>query len=110
MSADNGIYIGRFPTADGGMEYRVIHAQAIENVDYGTEEEQDLYRVLYFGSDSTHPPSVFTSRDEAYDYAHLIAEGYDILEYGVSELTFSRPLIPLSVEAANVRMRELMGH
>ena len=31
MSSDNGIYIGSFPTINGGVEYRVIHAQAIEN-------------------------------------------------------------------------------
>ena len=31
MSADNGIYIGEFPTATDGKEWRVIHAQAIEN-------------------------------------------------------------------------------
>jgi hypothetical protein len=34
MSADNGIYILETPTSDGGLEYRVAHLQAVENVEW----------------------------------------------------------------------------
>lgn len=34
MSADNGVYILETPTADGGLEYRVSHIQAVENMDW----------------------------------------------------------------------------
>ena len=52
MSADNGIYIGKFP--DG---YRVTHAQAIENIDYyphGSRKELEMIRN-YFGKSQVFP-------------------------------------------------------
>jgi len=100
MSADNGIYIGKFPRTDGGIEYRVVHAQAIDNVDYGDTEHQDLYRVLYFGK-----APVFSDADSAWEVARICSKNYDILEYGVSELEFDRPLLNLSVEEAEARLR-----
>jgi len=48
MSADNGIYIGRFPKTENphqvelhpvDYEYRVIHAQAIENINWFPDEK-----------------------------------------------------------------------
>ena len=53
MSADNGIYVGKFPTVDpNNFEYRVIHAQAIENLSYETPDNCDYSPeevVRYFG-------------------------------------------------------------
>lgn len=51
MSADNWIYIAKFP--DG---YRVAHAMAIENVDYYPENSIDRKIVLkgYFGKSKVH--------------------------------------------------------
>lgn len=100
MSADNGIYIGVFPTGAGEREYRVIHAQAIEDCDYGNEEMQDHYRLVYFGSAKATP-----SRDEAWSLAREMADeilsDYGVLEYGVSETHFERPLISKTVAEAN---------
>jgi hypothetical protein len=103
MSADNGIYIGSFPTQDGSTEYRVIHAQAIENVDYGSTQEQDAYRFLYFGG-----AEVFKTLDEtaALAEAHrqeaeILADPFcAVLEYGVNTLTFDRPLVMMTEDEA----------
>jgi hypothetical protein len=88
MSADNGIYIARFP--DG---YRVAYAQAIENIDYyppgTTSYKNELKR--YFGNSP-----VFEEREGAEKYAFEIYHemeadeeknglfGYFVLEYGIS--------------------------
>jgi hypothetical protein len=52
MSSDNGIYIVQFPHG-----YRVIHAQAIDNVSFftpGSKEYKDELR-RYFGSSKVYP-------------------------------------------------------
>lgn len=99
MSADNGIYIAKFPRMNGtpGFEYRVIHAQAIENCDYGTPEQQDAYRWSYFGKETA-----YFDKDEAALEANKMAdeeeaEGY-FLEYGVCHLDFDRPLVRMTEE------------
>lgn len=89
MSADNGVYIGRF--TDG---LRVIEAQAIDNC-YEHEGEDpkltEAYRVSYFGR-----AFVYTDADEAWKEAqrryHRVMEDCGICEYGVSELDFKSPL------------------
>ena len=82
MSADNGIYIAKFP--DG---YRVTHAQAIENIDYypiGTDEFRKTLKDYF--SDSP----VYGTKDEAILAAHkledkiLADDSRPIIEYGVS--------------------------
>ena len=103
MSADNGIYIARFPlTSDEkvGHEWRVVHAQAIDNCDYGEPEMQDAYRFAYFGKSKS-----YSTEEEALKCAHEIykrmesEEGdFFILEYGISFLRFSRPLRSFSAE------------
>lgn len=81
MSADNGVYIAKFP--DG---FRVTHAQAIENIDFypkGSVKRKDTLRS-YFGKSKTYP-----TLEDAYVQAHkLEAEVLNddfcpILEYGV---------------------------
>ena len=104
MSADNGIYIGCFPIENGSIEYRVIHDQAIDNVNYGSKLEQDAFRFLYFGE-----KHVFQTldKDAAMAEAHRIEEEIlnddycRVLEYGITTLVFDRPLIMMSVEKAN---------
>lgn len=101
MSADNGIYIGVFPTEGGEVEYRVIHAQAIDNVDFGSTQEQDAYRASYFGG-----PNVFATKDktaallEASRKADEITSDdfCGILEYGIQTLPFDRPLVSMTQE------------
>jgi len=81
MSADNGIYIAKFP--DG---FRVAHAMAIENIDYypkGSQERKDTLN-RYFGASK-----VFQTKEEAILEGHRMEEeimnsDYPILEYGVS--------------------------
>jgi len=107
MSADNGIYIGRFkhvecsrPLVDEGgayydvetgeYEYRVIHAQSIENCDYADDfpkEVTDAYRALYYGNDV----AVYKTSEEAYKHAGELAKLEPILEYGISWIQYDVP-------------------
>ena len=87
MSADNGIYIAKFP--DG---YRVCYAQAIENIDFYSPNTKSRKEELkeYFGESP-----VFEKKEDAEKYAfemyHKMKEeeekyglfGYFILEYGI---------------------------
>ena len=84
MSADNGIYIAKFP--DG---FRVVHAQAIEDIDYypeGTDEYLDTLKFYFGGS------PLYNSKEEAFEAAHDIEEDIladdfcPILEYGICYL------------------------
>jgi len=83
MSADNGIYIAKFP--DG---FRVCHEQAIENVWYhrkGTKARKKMLKS-YFGDSP-----IFKTKEKAIFYAHKLEEkvlsDFDgILEYGVCYL------------------------
>ena len=78
ISADNGIYIAKFP--DG---YRVIYAQAIDNLWYYPDgsEEQLTEIKNYF----EYAP-VYDTRESAILAAYGKAKEYDMLEYGVSEI------------------------
>ena len=88
MSADNGIYIAKFP--DG---YRVAYAQAIENIDYypvGSKKRKKMLK-RYFGRSP-----IFKKKKKAWEYASKIYDdmekdekengmfGVFILEYGIS--------------------------
>lgn len=76
MSADNGIYIAKFP--DG---FRVSYAQAIENITYfpeGSAERKEELRH-YFGDSP-----LFTDRSSADAYAVNQSKNYDFLEYGIA--------------------------
>jgi hypothetical protein len=108
MSSDNGIYIGVFPTHDGLKEYRVIHAQAIDNCDYSgvvPDSITDLYIVAYFGDARTFP-----NQSKAWTHARKLAEEYTVLEYGVSEIKFDRPLIAISQDEASKLLEEYWKH
>lgn len=80
MSADNGVYVLKSPSSlpNGNDEYRVAHAQAIENLQ--TTDEK-------FSRDWEHetfnPSPVYFNKDEAILAAHKIAETIEVLEYGV---------------------------
>lgn len=99
MSADNGIYIGKFPLEDGGFEYRVIHAQNIEDCDYGDDLGlQDLTRVVYYKSSQA---AIFHNEDYAWRWARELSKDYEILEYGISLIEYDRTLLAISHEKAN---------
>jgi len=101
MSADNGIYIGSFPTVDGGKEYRVIHAQAIDNCEDHSQFPQqltDAYRVLYYGG------SPVLDLDQAWARARTLYEQVmqesGVLEYGISTIDYDRHFPTLSQQEA----------
>jgi hypothetical protein len=106
MSADNGCYIGRF-TTEKGFEYRVIHAQAIENCDYSSFVDDSYptklihaYRIVYYG------------RSEIYDvegawkkarelYEEILNSAFPICEYGVSEIYYDEPFPNMTTKEAS---------
>jgi len=139
MSADNGIYIGRFlrwrcGKCDGWRYleehsrhcmliakdkteyiYHVIHAQAIENCDYDNKTPKkvtDAYRVYYYGSAPMHH-----TLDEALDRAFELEKeilgdnefGYGILEYGVSIIKYDKPFPKMALEEANAILDRAYG-
>lgn len=82
MSADNSIIIGCFPN-----EFRVIHAQAVENLSYEPDDEDGFSAVQvinYFNTGAR----IFGSKEQALVAAHRMAEDCETLEYGVSTIKF----------------------
>jgi len=78
MSADNAILLAHFP--DG---YRVVEAQAIENIDYypkGSKEYKETLRD-YFGNSK-----VFKTKEEAEQEVKRMEKDIYILEYGVIDI------------------------
>jgi hypothetical protein len=66
MSADNGIYIGVFPSNNSNNEYRVIYAFSIEDV-YNNE---DLVFEWFSEKEKTwRNVGVFNNEKLAYNYA-----------------------------------------
>jgi outer membrane protein assembly factor BamD (BamD/ComL family) len=108
MSADNGIYI--LKTKD---QYRVIHAQAIENLwwSYLTnkfEDEMVPTRIIeYFGD------SRFTrSYETAMKVANAIAKDYPVLEYGIKTFEVNETwdqIVKAAKEMAQHELRVLRG-
>jgi hypothetical protein len=100
ISADNGVYIGRF-TKDDGFEYRVIHAQAIENCDYDKSFPEKLihaYRVIYYGASEVYDKEGAWKR--AQELYEEVMKDWGICEYGVSEIQYNEPFPQMIVEEA----------
>ncbi len=109
MSADNGIYIlvtkGR---KRGQKEYRVIHAQAIENIcetpDYPASPQEsvlDRECVLELFGECR----VFTDRKFAEGYAMCMEDQTWFTEYGISFLDFSQVRFPKPLSTGRSRNR-----
>lgn len=116
MSADNGIYIGRFKNPAGGFEYRVAEGMAIENCDYGVgdcpNELTDAYRVSYYANPRAKH---FLVREEALQYAYKVAKEYTdggmFLEYGVCECHYDVPFPNFTYEEAEKKLHNYWyGH
>ena len=78
MSADNGIYIAKFPEG-----YRVAYGAAIENIDYfdeGTKERKAELKS-YFGGSKTYDTVA-----SAWLQAKKISDEHGYTEYGVCEV------------------------
>jgi len=94
MSADNGIYI----LESEGPEWRVVHAQAIENINWNPETRTTC-DSSFFNNDELKSYfgrcEVFTSKDDAVRAA-LAIEGeiaqsdFPVLEYGISFIHLPR--------------------
>lgn len=82
MSADNGIYVCKFPEG-----YRVIYMHAVDNLTYGSIEEQDEFRKEVFKN-----VPLIEDEDEAWRIARKMAEDRYYLEYGISQIDMKRSL------------------
>lgn len=91
MSADNGIYILKSPVENGkGFEFRVIEAQAIENImdSYGVNSE---HLIKYFGEAEVLDEQ--QAHEKAFQMEHEIYQSeIPILEYGIRTITIDRSL------------------
>ena len=90
MSADNGVYI----LETKGPEYRVIHAQAIDNIAWNGDEYWDgewnsKCIQEYFGK-----AEKFNNLDEAYKEAVKIHNQYEWTEYGICVLPYPEKKFP----------------
>ena len=85
MSADNGIYVlqTRKAVSCGYIEYeyRIAHTQAIDNFDY--YEKISTKKLKEYMVDIWGNSKVYGNRRDALQAAHELADGYEILEYGV---------------------------
>ena len=104
MSADNAVWIAKWPTDDGGHEYRVsqyMSASQAEEIGThflsGIDEEQLLERA--FGD-----CQVFDNRIEATARARALMESEDYVEYGICDIVFDRPF---GVVRENIKEPEL---
>lgn len=96
MSADNGIYILQTPTGSvlcpKVFEYRVVHAQAIDNIYWQHTKGNPKQVVSYFGK-----CEVFTNEGEARKLAFKMEEEVlnddfcPVLEYGINTITLPHP-------------------
>lgn len=92
------IAILKTPDGKDSFEYRVIHAQAIENIYWdehnpnGNPEGNPVQVCNYFGHSE-----VFTNSDDAFHVAELMAKKIladdfcPILEYGINEIELPHP-------------------
>ena len=102
MSADNGCYLGRFTTNDG-FEYRVTHAQAIENCDYDKNYPTKLihaYRTVYYGRSEIYNEKGAWERARKL-YEEILDGEYPICEYGVSEIHYDEPFPDMTTKEAS---------
>lgn len=89
MSADNGIYILKSPVENGnGFEFRVIEAQAIENV-MDSDGVNSEYLIKYFGE------AEVLNEQQAHEKAfqmeqEIYKSEIPILEYGIRTITIGK--------------------
>lgn len=102
MSADNGIYI--LNTKDS---YRVIHAQAIDNLYYSPLQnfgaELVPTRVIeYFGN-----CRYTRDKEAAYRVAEQMAKKYPVLEYGINLIESPKSWKQIVIAAKELAQKEL---
>ena len=100
MSSDNGIVIGSFPGKEG-KEYRVIHAMALDNLDYEPDDSGFNSKIVADYFEDAH---VFTMREEAILFAHKWSQDFLVLEYGVSHVAFPLSFAEFQKRAGKVKV------
>lgn len=100
MSADNGIYILKSPKDNGdGFEFRVTHAQAIENIYWNpdaNEEGPDVNPkslIDYFGECELLTEQDAQDKALAIEKEILDDDFCPILEYGINTLEVPRSFL-----------------
>lgn len=110
MSADNTIAVLKTPAPGGkpgeDFEFRVIHAQAIENI-YHTDLEwhpEDFNIsgnpkeiVKYFGD-----CEVFLNHHDVWKQAQKMMKDLSYVEYGINQFEFEKPFWQFKREAKNL--------
>lgn len=103
MSADNGIYI--LKTKD---QYRVIHAQAIENlwwsyIDMDNEDEIVPTRIIEYYNDSL----VFTDETKVQKVANIMLKNFPYVEYGIQTIKVNKTWDEIVNEAKELAPKEI---
>ena len=97
MSADNGVYILATKGQDRGKkEYRVTHAQAIEDINYAPDfppGRSDGLNTEYVQAKFGKSP-IFTDRKIAEGYALRLQEELEWTEYGICFLDYRHVRYP----------------
>ena len=78
MSADNGVYIHKFKEG-----YKVIHAQAIDNIYWHRGKKKYNYRIL---RNMFKKAKTFKTRSDALNYALDLNNKIGYTEYGISKV------------------------
>jgi hypothetical protein len=103
MSADNGIYI--LKTKD--RQYRVIHAQAIENLYYNPLDESSFdelisTRIVWYFGKSEYTYDINMARNIAFNMARKTH-----VEYGVNEIIVDKTWKQIVKEAKELALLEI---
>jgi len=86
MSADNGIFIGRFVNKTGEYEYRVVHTNASYIDDYTLlESDQERHSFIKQCWAGTTP---YTDTESAYQEAAKLYDECMIVEYGICPIYY----------------------
>lgn len=110
MSADNGVYILSTPSRDDPThrEYRVAHAQSIDNIS-ADPETNDLYLVLIFGKSKVYSDQQ-VAKNKAHRIESEILHDCGVLEYGVCSIDWKTPFPEITTEGAITRLQRLENH
>jgi hypothetical protein len=102
MSADNGVYVAKFPTLNSGVEYRVAHLQNIEELDYNSIYDIPEDVVIAYRNFSFANSPIFLDEQEAIDYAYKLEESIVFTEYGVCSVEYNTPITMTERDAEKI--------
>lgn len=82
MSADNGVYILRTPDGNGGYEYRVSHATAIDNIYQKDKRRKNAMLFMYFQNSTVFDNKYDAEREADKQYTRVMRD-FGICEYAI---------------------------